>query len=99
MIVRIGEFGPMTEVVRAGYRRNLLERFKPALEQQPGFIAGYWLEHDDGRELSVTVWESDDALASGAQIANATPLLDGLDPSLIPTPTNVATFKVIAASP
>ncbi len=96
MIARLGVFDPMPEDVHREYRRNLTERFKPALEQQPGFVAGYWLRSEDGRELSFTVWESEEALATGAQRANATPLLPGQDASKIPSPARVETFDVIA---
>lgn len=96
MIARLGVFDPMPKDVHAEYRRNLLERFKPALEVQDGFIAGYWLQAPDGRELSFTVWESDAALATGAQRANAMPLLPGQDASKIPSPSVVETFEVIA---
>lgn len=99
MIARLGVFDPMPEDVHAEYRRNLVERFKPALEAQEGFIAGYWLQAPDGRELSFTVWTSEAALATGAQRANATPLLPGQDASKIPAPAVVETFDVVASAP
>jgi heme-degrading monooxygenase HmoA len=99
MIARLGTFNPMPEDIHAEYRRNLVERFKPALEAQEGFVAGFWLRAPDGRELSFTVWESEEALAAGAQRANATPLLPGQDASKIPSPSKVETFDVVAAAP
>ena len=99
MIARLGVFDRMPGDIHAGYRRNLLERFKPALEVQEGFIAGYWLEAPDGRELSFTIWESDEALTSGALRANAAPLLPGQDGSKIPSPAVVETYTVVARAP
>ena len=52
MIVRIARFAPMTPEVEAEARRNLVERFKPALSTQPGFITAYWTTTDDGRWVS-----------------------------------------------
>ena len=99
MIARLGVFDHMPEDVHAEYRRNLLERFKPALQAQPGFVAGYWLQGADGREYSFTVWESQEALAAGAQRANATPLLPGQDASKIPGPAQVETCTVVCRAP
>ena len=96
MIARIGTFQPMPPDVAAESRRNLLERFLPALRAQPGFVGGYWLEAPDGRQLSITVWESEEALREGAQRANAFPLLPGQDPSRIPGADVVETFEVVA---
>jgi heme-degrading monooxygenase HmoA len=98
VIARLGVFEPMPEDIHAEYRRNLAERFKPALAAQDGFVAGYWLQAPDGRELSFTVWASEAALATGAQRANATPLLPGQDASRIPSPSVVETFEVIACA-
>ncbi len=98
MIARFAVFDPMTGDIHAEYRRNLVERFKPALEAQPGFISGFWLSAEDGREFSFTVWQSEAALADGARRANATPLLSGQDAAKIPAPSHVETFSVVAAS-
>ena len=59
MIVRLATFASPTPDV--GALRNLTERFQPALVAQPGFVAGYWAEAEDGRMVSITVWESEAA--------------------------------------
>jgi len=46
MIARIATFVPMTADIEIEARRNLLERFQPALQRQPDLVAAYWL---DGR--------------------------------------------------
>jgi hypothetical protein len=96
MIARIGTFHPLAPDVAAESRRNLLERFLPALRAQAGFVGGYWLEAADGRQLSITVWESEEALQDGGRRANAVPLLAGQDPTKIPAADLVETFEVVA---
>ncbi|NWF79165.1 MAG: antibiotic biosynthesis monooxygenase [Chloroflexi bacterium] len=96
MIVRIGLFEALTPEVSEASRRNLFERFLPALRSQPGFVAGYWGEAADGRSVSITVWESEEALRQGAMNANAVPLLAGQDPTLIAAPSSVDSFAVYA---
>lgn len=96
MIARIGTFHPMPPDIAVASRRNLLERFLPALQAQEGFIAGYWLEDQAGRQLSITIWESEEALQEGAARANAMPLLPGQDPAKIPSADVVETFQVVA---
>ena len=79
MIVRLATFASPTPDVRAEALRNLTERFQPALVAQPGFVAGYWAEAEDGRLVPITVWESEAAAERGGAAANATPLLPGQD--------------------
>ncbi len=97
MIVHLATFAATTPDVRAEGMRNLTERFKPALVTQPGFIAGYWAETEDGRMVSITVWESEAALEHGGAAANALPLLPGQDPSKIPSPERVETLTVVTS--
>ncbi len=84
MVARIGTFHPTSPEVAAESRRNLLERFLPALQVQEGLVGGYWLVGEDGRQVSITIWESETALRPGAERANAVPLLPGQDPARIP---------------
>ena len=81
MIARVGSFEGLSAAAAAESQRNLQERFMPALQAQAGFVLGLWLEGEDGKLLSITVWESTEAMAVGAQKANATPLLAGQDPA------------------
>ena len=96
MIARMGTFSSLTPEAAAESRRNLLERFLPALKAQEGFVGGYWLTATDGRHLSITVWESEEAMRRGAARANATPLLPGQDATKIPSPDSVEQFEVVA---
>jgi heme-degrading monooxygenase HmoA len=98
MIARIATFPTLPPDVSAEVRRNVLERFMPALRAQDGFVAGYWLATADGTWISFTVWESEAAAQHGGQRANATPLLPGQDPNKIPSPTTVQTFPVVASA-
>jgi hypothetical protein len=98
MIVRLAAFASPPPDVRAEAVRNLLERFKPALIAQPGFVAGYWAEAADGRLFSITVWESEAAMEQAGATANATPLLPGQDPAKIPSPDRVETLSVLTSA-
>jgi hypothetical protein len=69
-----------------GERRNLRERFKPAISSQEGFIAAYWLRQPGGRAISFSIWESEDHLRAGGTRANAVPLLPGQNAELIASP-------------
>jgi heme-degrading monooxygenase HmoA len=97
MIVRLATFASPPPDVRAEALRNLTERFQPALVAQPGFVAGYWAEAEDGRMFSITVWESE-AAAERGEAANATPLLPGQDSAKIPSPDRVETLTVVTSA-
>src|SRR5215216_4701025 len=96
MIARIGTFEGLSAETAAESKRNLNERFVPALRAQAGFVVGIWLEGEDGKLLSMTVWEDAATMLVGGQQANATPLLPGQDPEKIPAPDLVEQFKVVA---
>jgi heme-degrading monooxygenase HmoA len=96
MIARIATFPKLPPEVDAEVRRNVLERFMPALRAQEGFVAGYWVANEDGTWVSFSVWESKEAHERGGQRANATPLLPGQDPAKIPAPMTVELYEVIA---
>jgi hypothetical protein len=38
--------------------RALVDDILPAIRSAPGFVAGYWLEPDDGRGFSVVLFET-----------------------------------------
>ncbi len=96
MIARVAVFPPLPPDVDAEVRRNVRERFLPALRAQDGFVDGYWLTREDGSWLSLTVWESEEAQRRGGAAANAMPLLPGQDPDKLPGPTTVETYQVFA---
>ena len=47
-------------------RRGLHEHVIPRTSQTAGFVAGYWLEPVDGKGISVTFWESEQAARDAA---------------------------------
>ena len=47
-------------------RRGLHEHVIPRISQTAGFVAGYWLEPVDGKGISVTFWESEQAARDAA---------------------------------
>ena len=47
-------------------RRGLHNQVIPRVSQTPGFVAGYWLEPLDGKGISVTLWESEQAARKAA---------------------------------
>jgi hypothetical protein len=96
MMARVGAFSSLSPEAAAESRRNLLERFLPALKAQEGFVGGYWLAGEDGGLLSITVWESEGAMQRGGQRANATPLLPGQDPAKITSPDTIEVVEVVA---
>jgi hypothetical protein len=50
-------------------QRMLLERIVPMVSQAPGFIAGYWLEPQDGKGASLVLFDSEE---------NAQAMVDGM---------------------
>jgi hypothetical protein len=95
MIARIATFVPMTADIEIEARRNLLERFQPALQSQPGLVAAYWLVGEDRSWKSISMWESVEAMEHGGAQANATPLLQGQHASKIPSPSRVEIYEVL----
>jgi heme-degrading monooxygenase HmoA len=56
------------------------------LQSQPGFVGGYYLrEATTGRLMSMTVWESEEALEAGEQAVRERPVSDqrGIRPSRV----------------
>jgi hypothetical protein len=47
-------------------RRGLHEHVIPRISQTAGFVASYWLEPVDGKGISVTLWESEQAAREAA---------------------------------
>ena len=50
-------------------RRGLHEQVIPRVRQTAGFVAGYWLEPIDGRGISMTLWETEQAAREAAYAA------------------------------
>jgi hypothetical protein len=49
-------------------RRGLHNQVIPRVRETPGFVAGYWLEPVDGKGISVTLWESEQAAREAARL-------------------------------
>ena len=94
MVIRIGTFRGRTPEQAAAALHNLEHRFAPALAKQPGFVAAYWATAGDGTHVSISVWESREALQAGAARANAEPLLPGQVAELIPSPDEAVVYEV-----
>ncbi|GAC1658708.1 MAG: hypothetical protein NVS9B1_19210 [Candidatus Dormibacteraceae bacterium] len=86
MIARVAFSDPVEPEIAAVRRENFVQRFKPALAGQPGLRGGYWLTDSDGRHISLTLWESTEAMEAGGRAASAAPLLEGFRPDLLPSP-------------
>lgn len=84
MIARLATSPPASEEDHARQLENLQKRFKPALIQQPGLLAAFWLQKSDGGVISLSVWESEELMSAAAKAASATPLLPGFKPEDLP---------------
>jgi hypothetical protein len=42
----------------------------PRISRTAGFVAGYWMEPADGKGISVTLWESEQAAREAAELGN-----------------------------
>ena len=51
----------------AAARQALQDEVVPAVRQLPGFVAGYWLEPEDGKAWSTVIFESEEAAQQAAE--------------------------------
>lgn len=65
--------------------RNIRERVGPFLEQEPGFLRGWWMDDAARTGLSITVWD-DDEIEAHETALRVVPGLPDIDPSLIRQP-------------
>jgi hypothetical protein len=94
--------GPRSaELVAAGDRAGR-ERIEPAVLADPqlraAHIATFVLRQPDGGEAVVVVTDSDEALDRGREVIMSTRLLPGEDPALLPGPSRVERYRVVAAT-
>ena len=97
MIARIAYFEGLSEAQLSAMTDNYERRFKAALVSQPGLLALYQLQRDDGTRVSVSVWESREASEAGGRNANSVPLLPGQVGADIPSPTRMELLEVANA--
>ena len=93
MIARIGYFEGLTEEQKMAQEANA-PRFKPAITSQPGLLSLFYLERSNGDRISISIWETLDAMTEGGVRANATPLLPGQRGEDIPSPNRTEILKV-----
>lgn len=98
LIARVAFFDRPSPEATAASEDNLHRRFLPAIASQAGFVSGLWCKDADGNALSITVWESVEALRDGGGRANATPLLAGQRADRIAGPDRVQMYDVTAFS-
>ena len=94
MIARIGYFEGLTEEQKRAQEDNTNRRFRAAITSQPGLVALFYLERPNGDRISLSVWETPEALAEGGARANATPLLPGQRGEDIPSANRVEIVEV-----
>ena len=92
--------GPRSaELVAAGERAGR-ERIEPAMLADPvmqaAHISTLVLRQPDGSEVVVVVTDTSEALDHGCEIIMSTQLLPGEDPALLPGPTRVERYQVVA---
>ncbi|HEX2682257.1 MAG TPA: antibiotic biosynthesis monooxygenase [Candidatus Dormibacteraeota bacterium] len=95
MIARIAYSDPVDAETAATQKENFVQRFKPVLAKQPGLLGGFWLEDETGRHVSLTFWESKQAMEEGGRDASATPLIEGMRQEQLPKHTSIDVFEVI----
>jgi heme-degrading monooxygenase HmoA len=67
MFARVSRYSGSTEGLRAGF-----EAVTPELEQEDGFVQAFFLvDGQHSRALSITLWETREALDGSAQRAHA----------------------------
>jgi hypothetical protein len=86
MIARIAFSDPVDDNLAEVRRENLVKRFKPALAKQPGLVGAFWMVDGAGNHVSLTLWESRQAMEEGGRAASDTPLLPGHRPDQLPSP-------------
>ena len=82
MVARVARFDEPPMLQPDDERR--VASLRDVVSAAPGFIAGYHLrEEETGRLMSVTVWESDEAMLSGEAAVRNRPASDqrGIRPS------------------
>lgn len=94
MVIRVGYFETLTPLQRVASQENWERRFKAALTAQPGLIAVFHCEREDGTLVSFSAWESLEAMTEGGARANAAPLLPGQLGEDIPSPDRVELWSV-----
>jgi len=92
VFAQVISFEESPDEVEAGIK-HVEEEVLPALKGADGLRAGYWLvDRENGRRLTVMVWESDEAAKAGMEAIEARRAELGDGPR--PTPASVARMEV-----
>jgi Antibiotic biosynthesis monooxygenase len=95
MIARLGIFNSLSG---EEWLDNVKIRVAPATRHMRGYLGGFWLQNPDtGKVISLSFWESEDALRSNAPLRNI-PLKPGQDPSRIPSPDLQEFYELLPTS-
>lgn len=95
MIARVGVFNSLSG---EEWLDNVKLRVAPATRQMRGNLGGFWLQdRTTGKVLSISFWESMEALQSNPPLTNIS-LLPGQDPSKIPSPDSQEFYEVVYAT-
>lgn len=78
------------EAAHAAAEASLKDQVVPMVKAAPGFIAGYWLEPEDGKASSMVLFETEEQARATAPPAGSSPI-EGV------TVTTVE-FRPVAAS-
>ena len=93
--------GPRGPELVAASERAGTERILPSVSADPqiraGIVATFVMRQPNGAEAVIIVAQTEEILERGNQIINATPLLPGEDPALLPDPDSVETYEVVRA--
>jgi len=93
MIARLGVFNSLSG---EEWLDNVKFRVAPAVREMNGYRGGFWLQDPaTGKVLSISFWESEEALHSNRHGLQNVPLRPGQDPSKIPSADAQEFYEVV----
>ncbi len=93
MIARLGIFNSLSG---PEWLDNVKLRVAPAGRKMNGYQGAFWLQDPaTGKVVSISFWESEEALKSNGAGLKGVPLVPGQDPSKIPSPDAVEFYEVV----
>jgi heme-degrading monooxygenase HmoA len=97
MIARVARFTFPSQQHREEAERNGGGRVGPAIARAPGFHALYFGRTGELDGVSISLFESREANEAAGTAMNATPLLPGQVPDMLPTPESVEFHDVLSS--
>ena len=92
MIARVIYTDRVEPEIQPALREGVTRFAKPTLTQQEGLVSAFWSSADDGRMVSVTIWESTE-LMKRAELAMNVPAKPGQPHVQVP-PQRVEVYEV-----